>query len=114
MYRTTIRSNALAQGQLLARRFTISSTSRGTVQKDRDDTLDPSKEHTDTLGQAKDQRGANPAQQQANVVKQQSGQSGAAQTQATSDSDLTEKKKRGEIAGRKPGEEAVNLAVKQS
>lgn len=99
------------------RPFTTTPHSHGIISKDRDDTLDPSKEPTDTTAQAKDSRGATPAQQQANVVKDQSGEpgaSGAAQTQAMSDSELTEKKKRGEVEGRKPGEEAVNPAVKRS
>lgn len=108
-----MKKSTLRGAQLLARRpFATTPTRHGIISKDRDDTLDPSKEATDTTGQAKDQRGTNPAQQQADVVKQQSGTTGAAQTQATNDSELTEKKKKGEVAGEKHGEAKVNPAVK--
>ena len=94
--------------------FSTTTTSRGLFSSDDKDAVDRGKQGTDTVDQAKNPEGSNPAQQQANVVKQQSGESGAAQTQNTPDAELTEKKKRGEIAGKKPGEEAVNPAVKGS
>ena len=94
--------------------FSTTNIRHGILSKDRDDPLDPSKENTDTIGQAKDSRGSTPAQQQANVIKQQGpGQTEphGSKTSGQSDSEtepsgLGRKKK-----GEKPGEEAVNPAV---
>ena len=73
----------------------------------------PAHQRTDNIDQAKNSEGANPSAQQAKVTKQQNpaGQSQPAQTQkdipsgGLKNSDAYQK-------GEKPGEEAVNPAVK--
>lgn len=83
--------------------------------KDRDDTLDPSKEDTASIGQAKDQGGANPAAQSAKVAKDdgpytpKGGNSGESEGGDCESSGLGSKKK-----GEKPGEESVNPAVNKT
>lgn len=101
------------------RLFSTSSIRPALLGKDKDP-QDPSKEATDTVGQAKNQEGATPATQQANIVKQQ-GPGAQTQGRDTSQdassnsgtesstheaSGLGTKKK-----GEKPGEAAVNPAV---
>ncbi|KAK5162738.1 uncharacterized protein LTR77_011221 [Saxophila tyrrhenica] len=107
---------------LLHRQPLSTSTARhGVFTKERDDTLDPSKEGTDvTEKQAKNPKGANPAEQQAKIVKQQ----GPGQTQQEG---RTQQKAGGAMGdgntqqaglgkksdpSQKSGEEAVNPAVK--
>lgn len=105
MYTTPLKPSTLRMAQRLAARpFSTTRPIRGI--EDQKTTTHA----TDTTQQAKNDDGPNPAQQQANVVKQQSGTS-AGQTQP-GDSELTEKKKQNPEMRVKHGEGKVNPAVK--
>ena len=100
-----------------ARLRPLSTTPRfqGLFTKDRDDTLDPAKEDTDTIRQAKNTGGNNPAQQHAKVSGHQSPQGkGTGPDSGGSNSSSAGLGTNNKANGEKPGEEAVNPAVKGS
>ena len=100
---------------------------RQLISSGRDSSLDPGKEDTDSISQAKDSRGANPAAQHASVSGHQKPQNSSANSSQgggepsdTSDAaygsaESVESPGLGSKhaeQGKKPGEEAVNPAVK--
>jgi hypothetical protein len=78
--------------------------------KEKDNPLDQSKEHTDSIDQAKDQEGSTPAYQHAKAighsVNEKSGTPGPSESKSSSDSPGLGSEHAQE--GKKPGEEAVN------
>lgn len=114
----TLTSKASRQATRLptARRQPFSSATVRLQRSDRDETLDPSKEKTDTIDQAKNSDGPNPAAQHASVSGHQSPQgSGDKSTQGGGQPSGGSNPGLGSThaqQGEKPGEEAVNPAVK--
>lgn len=114
----TLASRAYRQTATLpaARCQPFSSATARLQRSDRDDTLDPSKEKTDTIDQAKNSDGPNPAAQHASVSGHQNpAGSGDKSTQAGGQPSGGSNPGFGSKAareGKKPGEEAVNAAVK--
>ncbi len=116
--RFTRRATPALRSYTHSRCFSTTLRQRGLFSCDRAEPQDPSKEQTDTIGQAKNEEAATPATQQANVIKQQNpgdpGQKGPnpGQTQANMDKGHTPGGLSSKKSGEKSGEEAVNPAVK--
>ena len=91
----------------------LSSTTRGLgILSDEQQPIDKSKEGTDTIGQAKNDEGATPAQQHAKATGHPVNESSGNPQQSSSKSDSPGLGSKHAQQGKKPGEEAVNPAVK--
>ena len=100
----------------VTRAFTTTTAKPGILSNDKNDPQDPSKEPTDSIAQAKNEEGSTPAHQHAQAsghpVNEGSGNPRQSPSQPGKSSPGLGSKHAEQ--GEKPGEEAVNPAVKKA
>lgn len=116
MHKINVFKGALpAAARLAARPLSTTSSKSGILSNDKNDPIDPSKEPSDTIAQAKNEEGSTPAHQHARAtghpVNESSGNPKPSPSKPGKDSPGLGSNHAEQ--GKKPGEEAVNPAVEK-